>query len=157
MQLFLERRGHFLDAGDSNSIEDPGMTVENPSGSLDRSMAHAVAWGAGARWASQVVSWASTIVVARLLTPYDYGLVGMAGLYLQLALLVSQAGIGDAVIALRDLTSRQLAELNTISLLMGGGLVALSCALAFPISRFFSAPPLVAVIVAASVVLAINA
>ncbi|MGB8674993.1 MAG: hypothetical protein WCD27_11630, partial [Candidatus Acidiferrales bacterium] len=76
MQLFLERRGHFLDAGDSNSIEDPGMTVENPSGSLDRSMAHAVAWGAGARWASQVVSWASTIVVARLLTPYDYGLVG---------------------------------------------------------------------------------
>ncbi|MGB6978366.1 MAG: lipopolysaccharide biosynthesis protein [Candidatus Acidiferrales bacterium] len=157
MQLFLERRGHFLDAGDSNSIEDPGMTVENPSGSLDRSMAHAVAWGAGARWASQVVSWASTIVVARLLTPYDYGLVGMAGLYLQLALLVSQAGIGDAVIALRDLTSRQLAELNTISLLMGAALVALSAALAIPIARFFSAPPLVAVIIVASVVLAINA
>jgi len=120
-------------------------------------MAHAVAWGAAARWASQIVSWASTIVIARLLTPYDYGLVGMAGLYLQLTLLISQAGIGDAVIALRDLTRRQIAELNTISLIMGAGLTGLSCALAPLVARFFSAPPLVTVIVVASVGYLVNA
>jgi O-antigen/teichoic acid export membrane protein len=127
------------------------MTDHGSADSLDRSMAHAVAWGAAARWASQIVSWASTIVVARLLTPYDYGLVGMAGLYLQLALLISQAGIGDAIIALRDLTHRQIAELNTISLIMGVGLAGLSCALAPLVARFFSAPPLAAVITVSSV------
>jgi PST family polysaccharide transporter len=121
-------------------------------GSLDRSMARAVAWNATARWASQVVSWASTIIVARLLTPYDYGLVGMAGLYLNLAMLVSQAGIRDAIIALRDLTSRQIAELNTIAMLMGAALAGVSCLLAFPLAHFFSAPPLVAVIMVSSVI-----
>jgi PST family polysaccharide transporter len=45
-------------------------------------MARATAWSAAGRWASQVVSWASTIVIARILTPYDYGIVGLAGLYL---------------------------------------------------------------------------
>lgn len=127
------------------------MTVNAPAGSLDRKMARAVAWSAAGRWASQIVSWASTIVIARLLTPYDYGLLGMAGLYLQLGLLVGQSGIGEAVITLRDLTRRQIAELNTVSLLMGLGLVGLSCAVASPISLFFSTPPLFAVIIVASI------
>jgi O-antigen/teichoic acid export membrane protein len=120
-------------------------------------MARAVAWNAAARWISQVVSWTSTIVVARLLTPYDYGLVGMAGLYLQLAMLVSQAGIGDTVIAMRDLTRRQIAELNTFSIILGVILVGLSCALARPLAHFFSAPPLFLVIVVGSGVYLINA
>jgi O-antigen/teichoic acid export membrane protein len=91
-------------------------------------MAHAVAWGAAGKWASQIVGWASTVVIARLLTPYDYGLVGMAGLYLQFALLIGQSGVGESVITLRDLTRRQIAELNTVSMLIGLGLVGLSCA-----------------------------
>jgi PST family polysaccharide transporter len=81
----------------------------------------------------------------------------MAGLYLNLAMLACQVGIGDAIIALRDLTSRQIAELNTVSLLMGAGLAGLSCALALPLAHFFSAPPLFAVIVIASVTYLINA
>ncbi|HTV57389.1 MAG TPA: hypothetical protein VMJ93_00795, partial [Verrucomicrobiae bacterium] len=62
------------------------MTPATPDQSLDRSMAHAVAWSAAARWAAQILSWVSTIIVARILTPYDYGIVGMASLYLNLAL-----------------------------------------------------------------------
>lgn len=116
---------------------------------LDRSMASAVAWSALARWTSQILSWASTIVVARLLTPYDYGLVGMAGLYLGLATLVSQVGIGDAIIAFRDLTRRQIAELNTVALFIGVALVGVSCLLARPVAHFFSAPPLLAIVMVA--------
>ena len=103
------------------------MTTPAAGRSLDRSMARAVAWNATARWTSQILSWVSTIIVARRLTPADYGLVGMAGLYLNLALLISQAGIGDTIIALRDLTRRQIAELNTVAILLGLGLVGLSC------------------------------
>src|SRR5689334_5092279 len=93
-----------------------------PGNSLGQSLGRAVAWNAAARWSSQILIWVSTIVVARLLTPYDYGLVGMAGLYLLLATLIGQTGIADAVVALRDLTSRQIAELNTTALLIGAGL-----------------------------------
>lgn len=125
--------------------------------SLDRSMTHAVAWNAAARWATQLFTWASTIVVARLLTPYDYGLVGMAGLYLSLATLVSQTGVEDAIIALSDLGSHQLAELNTVAMLIGLTLVGLSCALAPALARFFSAPPLTIVVIVASSMYIVNA
>jgi O-antigen/teichoic acid export membrane protein len=126
------------------------MTTTPSGGSLDRSLARAVAWNAVAKWSSQGLSWLSTIIVARLLTPYDYGVVGMAGLFLGLATLIGQVGIADAIIALRGLTRRQIAELNSVSVLMGLGLVGLSCALALPLARFFSAPPLRAVIMVVS-------
>jgi O-antigen/teichoic acid export membrane protein len=131
--------------------------IEASAGTLDRSLAHAVVWNAAARWASQIVSWAATIVIARLLTPYDYGLLGMAALYVNLAMLISQMGIGDAVIALRDLTSRQIAELNTLSLVLGVVLTAVSCVLALPLAHFFSAPPLFGVIVVASLMYLVSA
>jgi O-antigen/teichoic acid export membrane protein len=133
------------------------MTIKASAGSLDRQMARAVAWSAAGRWASQIVSWGSTIVIARLLTPYDYGLVGMSGLYLQFALLIGQSGIGESVITLRDLKRRQIAELNSVSLMMGLGLVGLTCGLALPLTHFFSAPPLFAVIIVASVAYPVNA
>jgi O-antigen/teichoic acid export membrane protein len=133
------------------------MATEIEAQNLDRSFARAVAWNAVARWISQVLSWVSTIIVARLLTPYDYGIVGMASLYLNLAMYVSQAGIGDAIIALRDLTRRQVAALNTLALVLGALLVVLSCMLAYPIARFFSAPPLTKVLIVSSLIYAFGA
>jgi O-antigen/teichoic acid export membrane protein len=125
-------------------------TAPTLAGSLDHSMASAVAWNAAAKWSSQILSWTSTIVVARLLTPYDYGLVGMSGLLTSLTMVICQYGIGDAVIALRDLTRRQIAELNTVSVVLGTVLVGLSCALALPVARFFSAPPVRSIIIVTS-------
>jgi O-antigen/teichoic acid export membrane protein len=128
-----------------------------PNPNLDQSLARAVAWNAAARWVSQILSWVSTIIVARLLTPYDYGIIGMASLYLNLALYVSQAGISDAIIALRDLTRRQIAGLNTLALILGAALVGLSCAVAQPIAIFFSSPALTKVLMVSSLVYAFNA
>jgi O-antigen/teichoic acid export membrane protein len=124
---------------------------------LDRSLARAVAWNALARWISQILSWFATIVVARLLTPNDYGIMGMAGIYLSLAALMSQAGLSDAVISLRTLTRRQIAELNSIALLIGIGFALLSCAVAFPLARFFSTPDLSSVLTVSSVIFVILA
>ena len=130
--------------------------TEDKTKNLDRSLTRAVAWNAAARWVSQILSWVSTIVVARLLTPYDYGIIGIASLYVNLAMYVSQAGVSDAIIALRDLTRRQIAELNTLALFLGMGLVGLQCALALPIARFFSAPPLTGVLVVSSIIYVFN-
>jgi len=126
------------------------MTGAPTKNALDRSLARAVAWNAAAKWSTQVLSWVSTIVVARLLMPSDYGLVGMAGVYLNLAGLVGQFGIADAVIALRNLTRQQIAGLNTVAVTAGLILFALSCVVAHPLARFFSTPPLRAVLIVAS-------
>jgi O-antigen/teichoic acid export membrane protein len=133
------------------------MLDRSDTNSLDHSLARAVAWNAFSRWISQVLSWASTIYVARLLTPYDYGIIGMAGLYLNFALYVGNAGISDSIIALRNLTSRQIAELNSVALAIATGLVIFSCGLARPVSLFFSAPPLYGVILVSSLTFVFSA
>lgn len=116
----------------------------------DRALVHGIAWTAGAKWATQIITWASTIVVARMLTPNDYGLVGMAAVYLGLVSLVSEFGIGAAIITLNDLTDESIEQLNALSLGVGVAMFALSCAVAKPLAIFFHSPQLVMVVLVLS-------
>jgi len=115
---------------------------------LGRSLTHGVAWMGSAKWMSQLFTWVSTIVVARLLTPEDYGLVGLAMLFLGVVTLFSEFGIGTTVVTLRDLSDEQLAEVNTLALLLGLAGFALSCAAAPLLARYFDAPNLTLVVIA---------
>ena len=124
---------------------------------LDRSFARGLAWTSGARWASQLVSWLSTFLVARLLVPADYGLVGMATVFLGLVRLLSEFGLGTAVVTLRDLDRRQIAQLNGLAVLAGVAGMALTSLLAVPIGRFYGAPRLPAVVLAMGTTFVISA
>lgn len=116
-------------------------TPVDPVGAdLDRSLVHGIAWTAGLKWLTQVLSWASTLVVARILTPGDYGLVGMATVYLGLVQLVNEFGLGAAILQRRDLTEDQISRLGGLSVLLGLSLALLSVALAWPIAGFFGEP-----------------
>jgi teichuronic acid exporter len=117
---------------------------------LDVSLVRGVAWTGASKWSSQVLAWASTIVVARILTPDDYGLVSMATVYLGVLTLVSEFGLGSAVVTLRDLTEEQVAQLNGLSVCLGLIGFAISCAVAVPLGRFFGSPGLPRVIVVMS-------
>jgi PST family polysaccharide transporter len=117
---------------------------------LDRKLVQGVSWSGGIKGLTQLLSWASTIFVARLLSPEDFGLVAMATLYLGLTALVTEFGLGAAIVALRDLSDELLAQLHAVALLVGLGAFAVSCAVAYPLSRFFSAPELAAVVVVLS-------
>src|SRR5215471_8433238 len=86
---------------------------------LDQSMLHAIVWTGSAQWIAQIFSWISTLFVARTLTPRDYGVFAMAMMYMGFISVVSEFGVGSAVIVLRDLGRRQVAELNTLSLVAG--------------------------------------
>ncbi len=117
---------------------------------LDRSLLRGVAWTAAAKWASQALTWVSWLIVARLLTPEDYGLVGMAAIYLGLITLVSEFGLGTAVLAVRELSVQQLNQLNGLAVVLGLASLLASCTLAIPLGRFFHAPQLPLVVVAMS-------
>jgi PST family polysaccharide transporter len=109
-----------------------------------------VAWTAAAKWASQALSWVSWLIVARLLTPEDYGLVGMAAIYLGLITLLSEFGLGTAVLAVRELSVEQLNQLNGVAVLLGLASLLASCAVAIPLGHFFRASQLPLVVVAMS-------
>ena len=64
---------------------------------LDRVLVRGLAWTGAVKWLSQILSWLSTIVVARLLAPEDYGVVAMAAAVLGLITLLNEFGLGAAV------------------------------------------------------------
>src|SRR5690606_16741929 len=81
---------------------------------LDRAALSGAAWMGAAKWSTQLISWAGTIIVARILTPQDYGIVAMASVYLALLALVSEFGIGTTIVTQRDIAEDQLAQLNVV-------------------------------------------
>src|ERR1700737_3623372 len=117
---------------------------------LDVSLVRGIAWTGAAKWSSQVLAWISTLVVARILTPDDYGLVSMATVYLGVLTLVSEFGLGSAVVTLRDLNEEQIAQLNGLSVCLGLGGFAISRVVAVSLGRFFGSPGLPRVIVVMS-------
>jgi O-antigen/teichoic acid export membrane protein len=92
------------------------------------------------RLAIQAISWAVTLAVARLLRPSDYGLVTTATVFVGLADLLAEAGIGRAVVRKKDLHADDLAEAFTLNLVFSCGLYALLFATAGPIAGFLKMP-----------------
>ena len=133
------------------ALSDPTESrTQSEVRALDRSLLRGVAWTATAKRASQALSRVSWQIVARLLTPEDYGLVGMAAIYLGLITLLSEFGLGTAVLAIRELSVEQINQLNGLAVVLGLASLLASCAVAIPLGRFFHAPPLPLVVVAMS-------
>jgi O-antigen/teichoic acid export membrane protein len=117
---------------------------------LDRLFVRGVAWTATVKWLTQVLTWGITIAVARLLAPSDYGLVGMAAIYISLFTLFSEFGIGASVVTLQDLTEKQVSQLNTLSFLLGLLGFLISASAAIPLGMFFHSSDLPLVVLVLS-------
>jgi len=124
----------------SDSPTHPPAESSNKSSDLDASFLSNIAWSAAAKWSAQGAAWLSTIIVARLLTPEDFGLMGMAALFIGVVTMLTEMGVGLSVLVLRELTEEQLAQLNSVALLMGVVGFAASMVAAQPIASFFNAP-----------------
>jgi O-antigen/teichoic acid export membrane protein len=115
---------------------------------LDKSLVRGIAWTGAVRWFTQVLSWASTLIVARLLTPTDFGLVGMATVYLGLVQLVNEFGIGSAVVLVREMPEERRAGLGGLAVGLGFVFFAISAVAAHPIALFFKEPAVRNIIIA---------
>jgi PST family polysaccharide transporter len=118
---------------------------------LDRTLVAGVAWTGLFKWSTQALSWVSTIFVARLLTPHDYGIVALSRVYVDLAQLINEGGFGVTVIQHQDLARDALARLAGLALALGLAMGVVSVALAKPAAMFFGEPAVAAVIVVLSV------
>jgi teichuronic acid exporter len=119
-------------------------------------LANSVAWMTAGSWSTQLVTWIGTITVARVLSPSDFGLIGMANLLLGLATVVSDSGLPATIIAMPGLTKEELSQLNSVSVLIGVAVFAVACLTAFPLGAFFRAPNLPGVVMAMSLAFVIT-
>jgi O-antigen/teichoic acid export membrane protein len=114
---------------------------------MDKHLVGGIAWTAAAKWSTQLVTWSCFVICARLLTPSDFGMVGMAAAFLGVVNTFSEFGLGSAVITLRSLTDHEIAQINAASAISGTLGFLVSCALAVPLGLFFRSAQLPAVVV----------
>lgn len=105
----------------------------------------ALRWSAAAKLVGQVMTWAVTIVVIRLLEPKDYGIIAMALIFKDVMMMFNEMGLGAALIQ-RTTVNRHLLRQTLTLVLIGNILFALIMFFgAWPAAQFFGEPALVPV------------
>ena len=124
---------------------------------LDRSFVRSMAWSGAGRWLTQIVSWPATVMIARLLSPSDYGIVVLVRVYIDFLAMLTEAGLGSAVTISAEMDERRAGQLHTLSMLMGATAVLVACAIAAPLRMVYDRPGLEWLVVALSAIFIIEA
>ncbi|MBX7495158.1 lipopolysaccharide biosynthesis protein [Qipengyuania sp. 6B39] len=101
---------------------------------------NAVIWRSGSQIIGQVISWASTFLVLRILDPSDYGLYAMAAVVLTLLGLLNGYGLSNALIQREEVSRHQLRQLFGMLFVVNGALAAIQFAAAPLIASFYEQP-----------------
>ena len=127
--------------------------------SLQRRVARGLTWTLIDTWGSQLIGLVIFAILARLLTPVDFGLVALAAVFVSFAALFVDLGLGDALIQRRALTRSQIDTAFWVSMAIGIGLAIAGILIAYPISVLVNEPavaPIIAVLAITFVITALS-
>jgi lipopolysaccharide exporter len=114
--------------------------------SVDQKMAKGAIWMLMARFLDRTLALASTVILARLLVPADFGLVAMATAILAMLELLASFGFDAALIRNQAATRQHYDTAWTLNVLLGTGIALALLLVAGPAAQFYAEPRLVAVI-----------
>lgn len=97
-------------------------------------------WVAIQRYSTMFIQFISGIILARLLTPYDYGCIGMLAIFMVLAEAFIDGGFGSALIQKKRPTQEDYSTIFFWNLLMAVVLYAILFVSAPAIARFYKIP-----------------
>jgi len=89
-----------------------------------------------------MITTAATIVLARLLTPQDYGLIGMVAILMAFVGMFQYLGLSTATVKWANLSHRQVSALFWINMALSTGVTVLTIACAPLIAWFYREPRL---------------
>lgn len=99
-----------------------------------------------ATWIKRVIGVVSIIILARFLSPSDYGIVAIGLLVLRFFEVISETGINQYVLSRKEISDEEMNTAWTLKLLTRVVLGLLLIVLSAPIARFFENPDLVVVL-----------
>lgn len=112
-------------------------------GRAGTSMLGALGMQMASKYANVVVQLGVTMVLARLLTPGQFGAVAVVTVFLAFFAILSDLGVSVAIVQYRDLTTEDHESLFFFSLLFGLALSAAFALLAWPVAWVYGDPDLV--------------
>jgi O-antigen/teichoic acid export membrane protein/glycosyltransferase involved in cell wall biosynthesis len=107
-------------------------------------------WSGAAQVARQALQFAVSVLLARMLSPEQFGLMGMIMVFTGLATIFSEMGLGAALVQKKDLEDRHLSSIFWVNAATGVVLTALFAACASGIAAFYGQPALRALTLAVS-------
>lgn len=109
------------------------------------------AWTLSANISSQAISFLVTVVLARLLTPNDFGVVAISAVFTGVITLFQDVGMGAALIQRKDIDEDYLSTSFTVSLLAGVFLAFCLAAASPLVAWFYNEPVLRNIILVSSI------
>ena len=120
------------------AADDAGRTP-----GLKAQVMSALRWSAAAKFGGQLVNWAITLIVIRLLAPADYGLVAMLAIVLTFMSMLGEMGFGSSIVQAKELDRAEIRRTIGASLVINGAICVLLIAGAPLIADFYNEPRLV--------------
>lgn len=113
--------------------------------SLAQSTLKGIFWLVGSRMWSQILSLTVGVTLARLLEPEDYGIMGMAIVLNGFLGILSDFGLGTAIIQKQDLQDKQLSSIFWFNIIIGIAIAVVLVGISPFASRFYGESQLIAV------------
>jgi O-antigen/teichoic acid export membrane protein len=125
-------------------LSDAWLPAEHGSekGGLQRRMARGLTWTVVDTWGRQLLNFLIFIILARLLTPADFGLVALATVFVAFAQLVVDQGLGDALIQRREVDREHIDTAFWVAVATGTVLTLVGVLIAIPLAALLGEPGL---------------
>lgn len=111
--------------------------ISNMNYSLKEKAVSGVKWSAFSQATNQIVTFAVSILLARLLMPEDFGILGMAIFFTGFIAIFNEFGIGSAVIQNQDLDQEDLSSIFWLNIMIGFSATLLTIAIAPLVAAFY--------------------
>ena len=129
----------------TNGPPGPGVpsgpdAPSSPDAPLGSRAASSVAWLTGQTWAVKVGGFVTVVILARLLTPTDFGLVAVAMTVVPVVYLLADLGFGTYLMQAGELSTRAVSTAFWYALASGAALAGALAASAPLLERLFGVP-----------------
>jgi O-antigen/teichoic acid export membrane protein len=137
-----------LAADDGDLVAPPLLHQPAAATSLKAKTVRTSLWTLGGFGLSQIIRFGSNYVLVRLLSPHDFGLAALVGIFVNMFQQFSDVGLGPAIIqSTRGDDERFLNTAWTLGILRGLVLWVATCAIAWPVAWRYHEPLLVPLII----------
>lgn len=124
---------------------------------LEKKTIKGISWNALERVSGQLIQFIVMIIMARILTPKDYGLVGMLAIFIAISQSLVDSGFSQALIRKKDRNEKDTSTIFIFNTIVAGVLYLLLYIFSPAISKFYHEPNLIILTRVLCIVVIINA
>lgn len=124
---------------------------------MAKSIKRGFAWTAIEKFSIQIVQFILGIIIARHITPQEYGILGILMVFVNISQVFIESGLGSALIYKNTLNEKDLQTAFTFNFAVSLAIVILIMVFSYPIERFFDMKGLSIYLIVCIIVLIFNA